>query len=210
MTGDEPTYEPQRYNGNPEIQDTHNCWSYGLNVIDKNQLGQCKGKGKSCEPMYHQPGATKGLTERLYDVAGRRCDVVEDLMVADIPSIKKTTFHGKCPVGTSKIALAMHRGEDYHFWRQDSNGWWSHKDGANPVKTFDAEGMPIWNPKTAARDYRSRGSFLNYKDFCGFYCVPRHEELHISRGGFRKASRTRRKRRHLCRSSRSRKTIRMV
>jgi hypothetical protein len=207
MTGDEPVYEPQRYNGNPEIQDTHNCWSYGLNVIDPNQFGQCRDKERSCEPLYHQPGATKGLTTRLYDVKGRRCDVVEDLMMADIPSIKKTSFHAKCPAGTSKIALAMHRGEDYHFWRQDSNGWWSHKDGANPVKTYDAEGRPIWNPKTSARDYRPRGSFLNYKDFCGFYCVPRQEDLHISRGG----RRTRKHKHRLRRTSRSRRqTIRRI
>jgi hypothetical protein len=183
-------YEPQRYNGNPEIQDTHNCWSYGLNVVDKKQFGQCKGKGKYCEPLYHQPGATKGLTKRLYKEEERRCDVVEELMKADIPSIQKTTFHQRCPRGTSKIAMAMHRGEDYHFWRQDSNGWWSHKDGANPVKTYDAEGLPIWNPKTSARDYRPRGSFLHYKDFCGFYCVPRREELHISRGGRRRTKKT--------------------
>jgi hypothetical protein len=200
MTGDEPVYDPERYNANPEVRDTHNCWSYGLNVIDPKQFGQCDGQDKSCEPLYHQPGATKGLTERLYDVKGRRCDVMEDLMIADIPTIKKTEFHKKCPAGTSKIALVMHRGEDYHFYRQDADGWWSHKDGANPVKRFDAEGRPIWNPKTAARDYRPRGSFLNYKDFCGFYCVPRKEELHVSRGGTRRVRR----------KARGRKTVRRI
>jgi hypothetical protein len=102
-------------------------------------------------------------------------------MRKDVPEIRRTTFKKRCPLGTSKIALVVHPGEDYHFYRQDSDGWWSHKDGANKVKRHDAEGEPIWNPKTAARNYRPRGSFLNYKDFCGFYCAPRRKTIKLAR-----------------------------
>jgi len=106
-------------------------------------------------------------------------------MRSDVPAIKRTTFKARCPAGKSKIALVVHPGEDYHFYREDPDGYWSHKDGSNEVKRFDAEGKPIVNPETAARDYRPRGSFLNYKDFCGFYCVPRNEQVHLARGGRR-------------------------
>ena len=71
--------------------------------------------------------------------------------------------------------------EDYHFYRQDPDGFWSHKDGSNPVKRFDAEGKLIWNPQTAARNYRPKGSFLNYKDFCGFWCAPRRKTIKLAR-----------------------------
>jgi len=81
----------------------------------------------------------------------------------------------------SKIALVVHPGEDYHFYREDDDGLWSHKDGSNPVKRYDADGNLIWNPRTAARDYRKNGSYLNYKDFCGFWCVPRRRTITLSR-----------------------------
>jgi len=161
-----------------------------MNVVDPAQLRQCDGK-VGCEPMFHQPGGTKGLSKQLQEASGRSCKVVDFLMRQDVPELKRTTFNKKCPAGKSKIALVVHPGEDYHFYRQDSDGWWSHKDGANQVKRFDAEGKPIWNPKTAARDYRPKGSFLNYKDFCGFYCAPRRKTIRLAKGGSRTGSRRR-------------------
>lgn len=180
-SGDEPAYAPERYNQNPLIQKTHNCWAYGMDVLDPEQLTQCVGKPASCRLMYHQPGGTQNKAKELRTEAGRSCAVVERLMLTDVPNIQRTTFKARCPRGTSKIAMVVHPGEDYHFYRQDSDGWWSHKDGANKVKRFDAEGQPIWDPRTAARDYRPRGSFLNYRDFCGYYCVPRRTRIRLAR-----------------------------
>ncbi len=132
--------------------------------------------------MYHQPGGVNGLTHILDYADKRTCPTMDRLIRSDVPEIKRTTFKARCPRGSSKIAMVMHPGEDYHFFRQDADGWWSHKDGANPVKRYDAEREPIWNPKTAARDYRPKGSFLNYRDFCGFYCVPRRKTVKLARG----------------------------
>jgi hypothetical protein len=172
-------YNPGRYNKNKLVQDVHNCWAYGMNVMDPAQLNQCHDQ-PNCEPRFHQPGGTKGLSKLLRKKRGRTCKVVDYLMRSDVPDIKPTTFSARCPVGKSKIALVVDPGDDYHFYRQDADGWWSHKDGANTVKRFDAEGKPIWNPQTAARNYRP-GSNLNYKDFCGFYCVPRRKTIKLSR-----------------------------
>lgn len=153
-----------------------------MNVLDPDQLTQCAGKPKGCSLLYHQPGGTRGLSKLLNNASGRSCSTVERLMRADVPDLQKTTFSARCPAGMSKIAMVVHPGEDYHFYREDPDGFWSHKDGANKVKRFDAEGLPIWNPETAARNYRPRGSFLNYKDFCGFYCAPRRRTVRLSRG----------------------------
>lgn len=181
MSGDEPHYKPARYNQNPLVRKTHNCWAYGLDVLDPAQLIQCVGKSSSCRLMYHQPGGTAGRATELRTTTGRSCPVVERLMRVDVPAIKRSTYKARCPRGSSKIAMVVDPGEDYHFYRQDSDGMWSHKDGANEVKRFDAEGQPIWNPKTAARDYRPRGSFLNYTDFCGYYCAPRRQTIRLAR-----------------------------
>jgi hypothetical protein len=106
----------------------------------------------------------------------------------DVPEIRRSTFRNKCPAGKSKIALVAHPGEDYHFYREDRDragdpdSLWSHKDGANPVKRYDARGDPIFNPKHASRDYRPKGSYLNYSEFCGFYCVPRNKPITLAQG----------------------------
>ena len=181
MTYSEPYYEPDRYNKDIMTQETHNCFAYGMNVLDPSQLTQCVGK-PTCELHYHQPGGTVGLSKMLHKAEGRTCKVVSRLMKYDVPEISRTTFRKKCPVGKSKIALVVHPGEDYHFYRQDRDGMWSHKDGSNPVKRYDARGEPIFNPKHAARDYRPKGSFLNYSDFCGFYCVPRNKAIKLAQG----------------------------
>jgi hypothetical protein len=196
MSGSEPAYDPDRYNKDKLVQETHNCWSYASNVLDPAQLTQCDGKPAGCKLLYHQPGGTKGQSDDLRFEDARICKKVTSLMKLDVPDITATTFSDKCPVGMSKIALVVHPGEDYHFYRQDNDGWWSHKDGANQVKRYDSEGKPIWNPKTAARDYRPRGSFLNYSDFCGFYCVPRNRQIHLARGGSRGKLGRRTKKRH--------------
>ena len=186
MTGAEPQYDPDRYNKDTRVQEAHNCFDYGLDVIDDAQTKQCEGKPAPCEPLFHQPGGTKGLSDLLQKKDGRTCQIVDRLMREDVPELNPTTFTRKCPVGTSKIALVVHPGEDYHFYRQDSDGWWSHKDGSNKVKRYDAMGQLIWNPETAARDYRPKGSFLNYKNFCGFYCAPRRKTIKLAKGGSRR------------------------
>jgi hypothetical protein len=151
-----------------------------MDVLDPAQLTQCIGRGKGCRLMYHQPGSIQNMSSELHTDTGRRCTVVERLMMADESALVKTTFEAKCPVGSSKIAMVVDPGDDYHFYRQDSNGLWSHKDGANPVKRVDAKGQLIWDPRTAARDYRPR-SYLNYTDFCGFYCAPRRKTVRLAR-----------------------------
>ena len=186
MSGDEPVYNPMLFNNNPFIQHAHNCWAYGMDVLDPRQLLQCiNSKGLDCDPRFHQPGGTKGISNLLQKAKGRTCKTVDYLMRQDVPGLTPSTFSAKCPVGKSKIAMVVHPGEDYHFYRQDSDGWWSHKDGGNKVKRFDADGKPIWNPQTASRDYRPK-SYLNYKDFCGFYCAPRRQTIKLARGGKRK------------------------
>jgi hypothetical protein len=159
-----------------------------MDVLDPAQLTQCLGKpAGSCELLYHQPGGTVNRASELYSAEGRTCKRVEALMIADVPAIKKSTFEEKCPPGMSKIGLANDEGEDYHFYRQDRDSFWSHKDGSNKAKRHDAEGRAIWDPKTAARDYRPNGSFLNYDKFCGYYCVPRNGHIRLARDGNRQS-----------------------
>jgi hypothetical protein len=198
QSGSEPPWDPMRYNKDSNTQQSHNCYSYGMNVVDPLSVALCRKNG-SCRRYFHQPGALHGERNALNSAERRACPVVERLQKADNPRIKKTTFYRRCPKGMSKIALVVDPGEDYHYYRQDADGMWSHKDGSNKVKRFDALKRPIFNPALAARNYLWQGSDLNYEDFCGFYCVPRDGTVKLGRGGALRRLRQRLRSRRLLR-----------
>jgi hypothetical protein len=56
---------------------------------------------------------------------------------------------------------------DFHWYRQDDNGRWSHKIGTSPARDTDASGVQITNPETANR--------AMYTEFCGYFCVDKNE-----------------------------------
>lgn len=72
-------------------------------------------------------------------------------------------------------------GNDYHWYRQDDDGSWSHKPGHSKVINTDSAGNPISNPETANRRtvYKGRGVHANqavdfvmdYDNFCGYFYV---------------------------------------
>lgn len=186
LSGYEPRYDPGRYNNDPAVYKSHNCYSYSMNVIDGDLVSSCRqNNAKECRSHFHQPGALNGDRYALNAVDRRTCPTVEKLMKSDVPEIQPSSFEATCPTGMSKIALVVDKGEDYHYYRQDADGLWSHKDGSNKVKRFDADKKPIFNPETANRDYTPTGSDLNYDDFCGFYCVPRATTVRLGQGGMR-------------------------
>jgi hypothetical protein len=117
-------------------------------------------------------------------------------ILGDNPNVEMTSFEEKCPNKTSKIALVVDQSDDYHFFRQDSNGFWSHKPGARKVTNLDAAAHKIWDPRLAHLDYTSNEGSLNYDIFCSYMCVPRTTPLYLRvAGGGRGTRRTRRSRR---------------
>ena len=115
-------------------------------------------------------------------------------ILGDNPTMRIVRFQQKCPAHTSKIAIVVDKDEDYHFYRQDSNGMWSHKPGGTAVTDKDADGRPIYDPKLTNRNYDGKGSKLNYDIFCSYFCVPRDRPLYLKIGGHRRRFRTRRNR----------------
>lgn len=184
LSGYEPNYNPEKYNKNASIRRSHNCFSYAFNVVDPKRIKECQENGdETCIVPYHQPGAKAGYTKEMRYKSFRRCGIVEKMMMDDVKPMYKTGFENRCRVGFSKIALVTDPSDDYHFYRQDSNGTWSHKPGSSNVSSTDADNFPIVDPRTASRDYTEKGSNLNYTNFCGFYCVPRSQPVQLEKGG---------------------------
>lgn len=183
--GSEPKYIPNVLNKSFPYLETNNCFSYALrgNNLNNELISQCKSKN-NCNVNFEQPGAASGKREAMRNENLRTCPVVKKLTESDLGNdFVESSFYKKCPKGTSKVALVVDKGTDYHWYRQNPDSTWSHKDGSNPVKNFDALKRKIFNPKQASRNY---GDDLNYEDFCGFFCVNRTKRLHLKQGGKRK------------------------
>jgi hypothetical protein len=183
LSGFEPAYRPALWNSKTELRETHNCFSYAMNVNDPKQIARCHGK-VNCNAPFHQPGAAAGF-RGFDDQAPKTCPNMLARIMGDNPNIHFSTFPARCPKGSSKIALIVDESDDYHFLRQDSNGYWSHKPGARPVTNIDASQHTITNPELADFDYTKAGSTLKYDIFCGYMCVPRNRPLflRVSGGG---------------------------
>lgn len=75
------------------------------------------------------------------------------------------------PLGYYNVVLLVANSNymyDYHFARQDSNGFWSHKPGSTAVDNVDAKGQLITDPRTASFNYdpKGRGDGYHYKYYC--------------------------------------------
>jgi hypothetical protein len=191
MSGFEPLYNPSLWNKKKEHRDTHNCFAYAMNILDPKQIHACLSS-IDCDLPFHQPGSESGYDSMKPD-RPKTCPNMVARIVGDNPGIRPVRFEEKCPARTSKIALVVDEDEDYHFLRQDSNGWWSQKGGAKPVTNLDATAHPIWDPALADNNWTNSHGPLNYDIFCGYFCVPRLDPLKIRVSGGGRVKKTRKR-----------------
>jgi hypothetical protein len=176
---DASPFDPHKWNSNKWRRNAHNCYTYALDLVDPKLTSECERI--KCEMKNHlkpQPGYYAGCP-RVNDKSKYSCKLVMDRVFKDNPHlIKKDNM--VCPKNYYSAALAVHPGLTYHFYKQDPDGYWSHKDGATDAKRYDADGKLILDPKKANRHYKGKridGQIVNYKDFCGYFCVPKDKNL---------------------------------
>ena len=195
MTGAEPDYDPESWS-NPIIEGSHNCYTYFLNdkvPRTKNKCrelcmkkNKCKKKIKECGQLKPQPG--KYAAEKTSFKANRKytCkDMAQKVLLdnTDLETNKsvlsKTHFAVRCPHNHYKGALVVDPNNTYHFYRQDSNGQWSHKQGTLRVENKDASGKPIFAPHLSDNNYnkKKKKDGINYTDFCNYMCLPSNGHL---------------------------------
>ena len=160
------------FNENPYLRESHNCYMYFLNKKNNEVVQMCRKdypKHKLCRRA--QPGYVSGYP--LLNKKDYKCSNITKRTLSDNPDIYKTGENGKCIPSHYKGALVVAPNRDYHYYRENDDGQWSHKPGYKRSTNFDSKNNLILNPRTAARDY---GGTLNYKEFCGYLCVPRNEK----------------------------------
>ena len=153
VAADAPVYNPAIWN-TAAVQPNNNCYNYANNRITN---------------TFAQPGrATGHMYTQLNNCAA--AGAVEPGAVSDglhpVPN-----FAGHLTAGHGYyVALVLWPGTDFHWYRQDKVGCWSHKPGSTAARNIDNAGHAIADPKIA-----NRGP---YTVFCT-YMVTNHR-VHIN------------------------------
>ncbi len=79
---------------------------------------------------------------------------------------------GECAAGQYLVALvvvpAAAGGWDYHWYRLNDNGFWTHKMGSTPATDRDAAGAVMGPGAANPPDMAALGAYA----FCSYYCMP--------------------------------------
>lgn len=138
-----PEYQPAAWNDANGVQLNNNCYNYSCNI----QTG-----------TFAQPGRAQGS-----QVVEMACDKVVAGALADgLVQVSNDSGCG-CSECRHVVALVVAPGYDYHWYRKDKDGKWSHKIGTAPATNLDNSNNIIVDPQTA-----DRGPYTN---FCGYFCV---------------------------------------
>lgn len=156
-----PAYDPDFWNNDSEIKQNNNCYNYATNVITESVAHPGSGSGKPAEMPIS-------------------CDKVYNAAISD-GLVPVSSLEESCPDNMTKVALRLYSNIDYHWLRQDSNGYWSHKPGYARVQNLDNNEELITNPENAYLPF--------YPDFCGYLCVCSDEQQgngHANVGAYEK------------------------
>ena len=161
-------YEPSKWNDDIFIRKSHNCYSYALNMIEKRRAKRCQKKtlkkGYIC--LRRQPN-NKNKEDEFHS-----CDELINNILKEYPKIKRVAKNSPCPQGFYRVALFLLNRKDnhhltlndFHFYRQDNNGFWSHKDGWRKATNKDKHGKLIREPEIIENKNKNK--------LCSYFIFP--------------------------------------
>ena len=153
LSGSELEYDPELWNKNYNIKSSHNCYTYAFGKI----VHGLKSKA--------QPGYASGynhINNNNFD-----CKTFRERLKRDSPGSYLEKFDNSCLPGFYKVFLALDPKNDYHWWRQNKDQYWSHKPGSTDVTDLDSDNKKIKNPVLSNINFKHR----NYYEPCFFACI---------------------------------------
>ncbi|HEY4811383.1 MAG TPA: hypothetical protein VIH71_10040 [Solirubrobacteraceae bacterium] len=123
-------------------QCNNNCYNYGTNIRTD---------------TFAQPGYGGGRPLRSLDCASLRQAAFYDFLL-DTPYAENT-----CVPGRALVAGVIAPRSDFHWYRKNQDGYWTHKPGKLQATKYDDSGQPITDPRTCNRGM--------YTQFCSFMVV---------------------------------------
>jgi hypothetical protein len=149
-----PVYDYNSWASDPSRVKHANCYVYACDV-DAGNIAL--------------PGAVHGIRVTYPPV---NCEEYIKAPVADGLVFQGTEGYS-CTGCSHPVALFMDLtgdgpySHDFHWYRRDKDGTWSHKYGRGMPTNLDTDGKVITDPKTAARNFPNN----NHETFCGYFCV---------------------------------------
>ncbi len=92
-------------------------------------------------------------------------------ILSDHPNASIVNKSDSCPVGFHKVYLAVDdrpKQNDFHFWRQESEGHWTHKLGTQLPSNVDASHQMIHDPELSNKHFDN----YQYDTTCAYFCAP--------------------------------------
>lgn len=148
-----PQLDPDEWTATKKVQFNTNCYAYACND------SFCDYKPGTYLP---QPGVAAG--DKIFMVP--QADKMQEAAIRDGLELAGTSAFEKPPAkeGHYLAALYVYPGNEYHWYRQDQDGTWSHKTNGQAPKNTDDSGKVI---KDLMMAYKGR-----LKDFGGYFYVP--------------------------------------
>ncbi len=153
LNGSELEYEPSKWNDS--YVTSYNCYAYSLNTKNHGfmQPGQSEGHNYLNTSNYF----SKSVLISMVNLDANHYNF----------KFEPIGKYEQCDPGFYKVALVVDPGNDYHWYRQNYDGTWSHKPGGTKVTNLDNSRQVIYDPETCNRN----NGYLNYSEFYGFYQV---------------------------------------
>lgn len=126
-------YQPEMWNSNPAVQSNNNCYNYVNNIMTN---------------TFAQPGRANGYTPPSTTGPNMQYGTELDGMVRIEPTSPNCL---PIPNGGNLAALVIWPDTDYHFYRLDNDGTFSHKPGQTAARNVDNSGEMIRDPRIADR-----------------------------------------------------------
>jgi hypothetical protein len=148
------------------LQQSANCYAYAMGYKDPNT-------------HFPQPGFFGVENMYGYHMLDREftCSNYTSRLLLDNPHIYPVAHDKPCDKGYYKVAFTVAPNRDYHLYRQNDDGTYSHKPGSTPARMTDSAHKEIKNPQTADRfnppdqvDVYEPSLF--YMTLCNSFCVP--------------------------------------
>jgi hypothetical protein len=158
-------YEPRKWNDGGTIQKITNCYAYALNLQHNPITGRAF-------PMHGQdgfalqPGDLANVSADPFLLTMNGAYVIGLATMdakANSGTFENSGKNDQVAKGNWKVALVLAPGRDYHWYRQNDDGTWSHKREEDPVTNRDNSGQIITDPERANRGI--------YTQFVGYFEV---------------------------------------
>jgi hypothetical protein len=145
QAADAPAYNPAVWNNNSATRQRNNCYNYANDQITN---------------TFAQPGSAHGVFPTNIECVDYQQAAAADGLAACAGSNN--------PLRAEEgwyVALVIAPDEDFHWYRQDDNGCWSHKPGGAYATNLDNAGQLITDPPMCDRGM--------YTDFCTYMITNR-------------------------------------